>query len=450
MDFNIELLPWQLEFIETPETLRCLSGASDTGKSWVCQLDLILTCLREPGALCLASATTWSHSYRAIIEPMIRYLEEQSIPYSAYGVDKTHSRGRTVRRLSDLAKQSKGEGVINFVTGSRIEIISEENMFARLRSREFSRVYLEEATVVQTKFLEKNLWEAIRRVRQKGHSHHVNLATNPDLKTHFLWQHIFDPIGKNQTQLRIYDIMIKTGFTQDEAHKRSRIYTKSLTFKNGYNRNDKEREAKILMGSEREVKRYYYGEWDTMEGQAFILEPGKHIKKLGEAERYYISFDYGFRPDPMVYLLWSYDNGILRIHDEIELFETPVNQHLDILEHWVKKYNIVGYTGDTAVGSGEIRSLFSEFQIRYYPTTKKRNKGWTQLANFIDLNQFEIDEKCEKTLRSLQSQIWINSTLIGVDCKGEFDDQADAVRYAAMCGIVQTELQFKGRKVRVL
>jgi hypothetical protein len=248
------------------------------------------------------------------------------------------------------------------------------------------------------------------------------MAMNPDLKTRWLYTNFISNPPKDS-------------------------YIKMLTFKDGYNADNKERESKILMGTERDIEMFYWGKWGILEGQAFKLAPGVHIKPVNtdDLEKFYITFDYGFSPDPMVYLLASYQNGVIFIIDEFVWLEMPADEHETHLEAWYKKYNIVGYTGETATGSGEIRNILNRQKLRYHATTKTRTKGWTSLANRIHMKTLVIDPRCKRTIESLESMTWKPSTK-GVDCEGDFEDPADALRYFDQSPIVQRK---EDRKIRI-
>ena len=408
MDIDLKLLQWQVDFLESDHTIKALSGASDTGKSWVCRLDLILDCLKYPMSHHFATATTWTQTFRSIIEPIEQLLIEQGIDHRA-----------DVKR---------NEGLIQFCNGSRIEMFSSDKMYNRLRSWEFCSGFMEEASTIEDKHMEKIFPEAVRRLRQpkrpewklkEGENPYcLRLATNPDLKTRWLFQNLFETPPPD-------------------------AYVKQMTFYDGFNVDDKEREAKILMGSQRQQDFFLWGKWGALEGQAFALEEGKHIQHVNtdDLEQFYITFDYGFHDDnpdhpPMVYLLCAGKGNTLYALDEITLDSIPVNRHEQWITHkdhdWYDKYNIIGYTGETATGSGEIRDLFNKKNIHYLPTDKKRHLGWTTMVDLFDLGRLIIDPKCVKLIKSLSGMCWVSSTK-GVDCEGEYDDPADALRYFVNC-----------------
>ena len=61
--------------------VKALSGASDTGKSWICRIDLILACLEFEYAKCFISAATWTQTERAVMEPMTDFLKDNNKHY---------------------------------------------------------------------------------------------------------------------------------------------------------------------------------------------------------------------------------------------------------------------------------------------------------------------------------------------------------------------------------
>lgn len=398
MNWNIPLLDWQYNFLKSTADVKALSGASDTGKSWVCRHAIIDSCLRYPGSHHFVTSSTYLQAHRAIIEPMMNELNELG-----YGT---------------RARYHKDEMYLQFRNGSRIECYGAEKLFYKIKSREFFSGFLEEATTIDDKYIEEFYGEANRRLRQKGFkgiNKPLYIATNPDIKTRWLYENIFETPPPD-------------------------TYVKQMNFYEGFHRHDKERERKIKMGSKRQRDLYLWGKWGVMEGQAFILEPGIHIKEFDDTqfEQFYITFDYGFYPDPQVYLLATVQNGTIFIIDEEVLYSVPINKHKPHFERWLSK-NIVGYTGDTAPGGAEIRDLLNSLRITYYPTSKKRTVGWTTLADLIDLQRFVVHPRCKLTIRGLSSMLWTGST-IGVDCEGAYDDEADAVRYFFMCGLIFQKL----------
>lgn len=390
MDLNITLTAWQKEFLETKQTVKALSGSSDSGKSFICRLHQIYNCLAYSSSYHFATANTYRQSMRAIAEPMIEFLEDNKIEY--------------------LAHLKKGEGFIEFFNRSRIEIFSADNLYHRIRSREFSSAFIEEASTISDVYIEKSYYECIRRLRQPNKCpKHLLIATNPDLKTRWLYKNLFNK--------------------QDEN-----VYTKQISFKDGFNANDKEREDKILMGTPREIDLFYHGLWSSIEGQAYTLQHGRHIvDEIPTDMKYFITFDYGFS-DAMVYLLIGVKSGCIYVVDEIVLKSTPVNRHTGYLQKWFDRYNISGFTGETATGAGEIRDLLLSIRILYLPTVKTRTIGWTKLADLFDRERLKINIMCKNTINSLSSLVWANGTK-GVDVIGEDDHCADALRYAVMSSL---------------
>ena len=400
MKWRVPILDWQHDFLTSTKKVKALSGAADTGKSWICRFHQILSCLRYARSEHFASATTYQQAYRAIIEPMIRDL-------SALG-------------YGDRIKYNHQDKILYFFNGSRIEVYGAEKLYHKIKSREVFSCFIEEATTIDDKYTEEFFGEVLRRLRQPGFeklNKPLLLATNPDIKSRWLYENIF-------------------GAPPDHA------FVKQLAFLQGFHRNDEERAQNILIQSKRQIDLYYWGLWGALEGQAFFVEPEAFDES--QLEQYYISFDYGFQPDPMVYLLHSIKNGVIFIVDEIVLPGVTVNRHKSYLERWMDK-NIVGYTGDTSPGSAEVRDVLTSLGITYYPTVKDRSIGWTTLADLIDLGRYKVHPRCKLTLRSLGSMCWVGST-IGVDCEGEYDDEADASRYFVMCPFIFNKLGLRMTK----
>jgi hypothetical protein len=387
------MLDWQQEFIHSRCKIKVLYGAADTGKSWVSQYHLIRQCLTMPGSKHIACATTYMQSYRAIVEPMKQFLTELGVYF--------------------LFVELKSEGVLLFHNGSRIEVIGEMDLEKRLHSREVVSILLEEAAIFKEAHIEGLVGQSLKRCRQKGYpddQHHLIMVMNPGLKSQWL-----------------YEYLVANPPPPEDA------WIKQLKFKDGYNRNDKERAKLILMGSKRSIGIYYHGEWGNLEGMCFPLEIGKHVREISpdEYDQCHITFDYGQFPDPMVFLLTAEKNGVIFVLDEVVLYDIDPNRHEAYIEPWKQSYNIVGFTGDISSGSPYTRTMLLNWGIEYQPTSKKRHLGWTLLSDLHDLGRLIIHPRCKYTRKSLESMCWVGSTK-GIDADGEFDDPADALRYFVM------------------
>jgi len=263
------LLDWQHEYIHTPKFLKVLCGASNTGKSHIARIDDLLYCIQNPGAHVCLTAETYTQAVRAMIEPMQTQMQEWGI--------------------QDFAEWKKQEGIYQFKNGSRMEVYSSEKIANRIRSREFSRLRIEEATTLPDKHIEDILYSAIRYLRQPGFKTNLCLTLNPDLKTRYLYKYLYEEPPDD-------------------------MFKKDMTFCEGYNRHDTEYEAKLKMGSQRQQDLYLWGKWGNLEGQMFVLDEPTHIRpidiKAEGIEKFFITFDYGFDSNDaglpkMIYLLFG-------------------------------------------------------------------------------------------------------------------------------------------------
>jgi len=364
-----------------------LSGASFSGKSWICRLKLIIQSLQNSNTFAFATATTHTATKRAIIEPLLRFLGEHEIQH--------------------VANFQKGEGWVLFKNGSRIEIFSTDNMMYRLRSREFSLGFLEEAITIPERDIESIVNESIRRLREPSPPpYHLMLATNPGLKTSWLYKNIFGNDVQND------------------------IFARHIPFDEGFNKDDQNYVHKLRRASEHEQQIFYHGKWGVLAGQAFQLayDKGK-TPAINPGNRFHISFDYGFMPDPQVYLLIENAGSRLIVRREIELYETPISQHSKYLDRWFEEFKITAFTGDNSPGSAEVRNLLqSKYKLSYYPTIKTRNVGWTTLQDLFSRDSIFFDE-CPRCIESLESLIWMTNKQ---DLEPGDDHHADALRYYVM------------------
>src|SRR5690606_2905068 len=123
MNLEIELLPWQKEFLDSDKKIKALSGARGTGKSWLCRLHILINCLKISNYKVFVTASTHSQTYNKIIEPLISEIYNLRL-------DKFIKRNK---QNSDFYNDR-----LRFQNGSYIEIISSDKLSDRLRSREFS------------------------------------------------------------------------------------------------------------------------------------------------------------------------------------------------------------------------------------------------------------------------------------------------------------------------
>jgi hypothetical protein len=390
IDINLNLTPWQYEFLNSDKLILALSGGSNTGKSWICRLKMIMNSLKVAGTQSFVTASTYTQTTRAVIDPMILFLKEQNIPH--------------------VADFEKGEGILRFINGSHIEIFSAEKMMFRLRSREFSLGFIEEAITIPEKDIQEIVDESNRRLRPPSPGpYHLLLATNPGLKNSWLYGNVYGPNAPDDT------------------------WSRHIPFYEGYNKNDKEYEKKLLRASKRERQIFYHGEWGVLEGQ--VLNLYKNIydcPPVNDGSKFHIAFDYGFAPDPMVYLLIENLGSNLVVREELELKEVPVTKHSQYLDQWFQNYNISAFTGDNSPGCSEVRNLLqNKYQLSYYPTRKLRSEGWSTLVDLFDRNLITFDN-IKRCIESLESLTWMPNKM---DVNAGDDHHADALRYYIMSNL---------------
>jgi hypothetical protein len=437
MRIKMALTEWQVDYLESENMIKMTAGASDTGKSWICRFDLIRDCMKYAGSIHFATASTWEHTRRAVVNPILEELDRHNIRY--------------------LVTYKQQQGIIEFVNGSQIELLPAEKVYDRMRSREFFSGFVEELTTIPDQYMEQIFTEATRRLRQQPRPgwgirknenvYHLRGATNGDREVSWIYENVFEPTERASYEKEYYDKLVNIGVEPVLAEKIAQFHITEIPYSQGFNADDPEREAKTLIGSEWQRAVFHEGKWAKPDGVAFILEQGVHIKDVdsSELEKFYITFDYGFSPDPMVYLLCSEKNGIIFILDEYVWTKKPVHKHGVFLDVWYEQYNIAGFTGETATGAGEIRDLIRQQHISYYPTTKKRDIGWTTLANLVDQERLVIDRRCKELIKSLGSLVWIGTTgskyhRRGVDVEGDYDDPADALRYFVMSSLIYNRI----------
>ncbi len=394
MEVKLDLLPWQWDFLHSTKLVNALSGASDTGKSFIARIRMMLNSIQIPGRISVVTATTYMQAELAILEKMIDWLKASNIPHRAIGL------------------RSRGE--IIFPNGSRILCFAAGNIAAVLKSQEISEILIEEASEIPEIHIGKLVFESERRLRNMPPPLALLICTNPKTKTCWLYRNIFD-----------------------KALEDDDLFVVHMDFFKGYKRNDKKYLATLQKQPKHERDRYLHGLWGAVEGQAFpITEKMCHPIAPDKNSRWHITFDYGLYPDPMVYILIENKGACIVVRDVLVLRKKTVPSHEALLKPWFDKYNISQATGDTSAGSGEVREMLRKnFNCQTYQTNKNRTLGAGRLFKLLahDLIRFDSPAVLD-VINSLECMLWVNKQH-KVDVEGEFDDPYDALRYYIMCAL---------------
>jgi len=191
-------------------------------------------------------------------------------------------------------------------------------------------------------------------------------------------------------------------------------------------------------------KQFVDGEWGVLEGAAFPIEEGVHIRPDPPtgSPRYFLSFDWGYN-DAFACLLFSVTDGHVHIHREWVKSKMLKEHHLPHVKELMQGVEITGFTADTAdsetKSGARLVSWFSYMLgLPFYRPRKNRWEGWQQLLYMLHDQPagrplLTIDPSCVLTIDSGRSLVWDDK---GEDIAPGNDHAWDATRYACMCGLV--------------
>jgi hypothetical protein len=378
---------FQRDFLTRTEPYQLFSGGAGIGKSEVGVIKMIAYACNHPKSRVLYASSTWGTTKTVFLPLLIRALE---------------------RFPQWMWQHEKGLNQFQLWNGSIIYYRNLANP-ASLRSLNLDMVLLEEATLIP--HIEEVFAECERGLRNKKGPPQLIFITNPGLKSHFLHGFFFEKPAPDKWGV---SLPARAG----SAHQPD----------------DYMRRLEALPASFRES--LLEGKWGVREGAAF---PTIDIRALPDTEeqslRWALTFDYGFSPDPMVYLLCGLTKGRLYVKKELVLYSHPTWEHPKFLKPWFDDHNIIAYTGETATGAGETNSMIrKEFHIGHRITNKDRTWGWNRLSDMALAGILVIHPDCIETIKSLQSLTWIAGGK-GIDVEGDYDDPADALRYMPMSSL---------------
>jgi hypothetical protein len=380
------LHPFQVEFLECRSEYQGFFGGAGIGKSEAAAIKLVIHAISYPGSKGFYGSATWLSMTGIFLRVLRRILGQ--LP-------------------SWMWVEEKGIRQFTFWNGSEIlyrNLANPENT----KSLNLDIAVIEEGTEVTN--IEDVFFAMERGLRNQHGPQQLIVVSNPGLKSHFLYDFFFNKPAANKWAV---SHPARLGVHQsDEYLRRLASMPKSRRLS--------------LEG----------GEWGVREGAAFPFIDIREVP-FADLQQWFISFDYGFSPDPMVYLLIGVNGKRMHIARELTLFSMPTPRHAALLQPWFDEVNITAYTGELATGAGEVRSMFNEnFKIIHRQTDKRRDKGAVLLTDMAAESDLSVDPSCTDTIASLQSLIWVkgskHSDVITDKESAAGDDHYDAARYGAM------------------
>lgn len=385
---------FQLDFLNTTRPEQLLAGGSGIGKSYVAALKLIRYALSRPGSEAMVGAATWENTIKLMVPALLLFLKQ---------IDES------------LWKYEIGYNRIVFANGSIIHIKNLQEP-GRLKGFNLDLVWIDEGTEV------RELAEIYEQLQNRLRSAHPDypkqliVTTNPGLKSGFLYKRFY------------------------EAYEPERMWRKSLPAYAGRHLPQEFLERLERLSSHRR-KLLLAGEWGSQEGQAFELDYGVHIRddEPPQSARYFVTYDYGFDPDPLVFLLCAIWGGRVYVQRELELKRVLIGEPLrPYLESLVEGVKVEGFTGETFPPA--LDWLKRGMGWRHYLTSKDRYKGWLRLQDYVQRRYEDtgtagiiIHPRCKRLIESVESLVWSDGKR---DVAPGDDHHADALRYLVMSNIL--------------
>jgi hypothetical protein len=387
VNLDIPLHDFQRDFMlcTTPDQL--FAGGSGIGKTYAASLKIVKYMLEHPKSEAMCAAAIWASTQNIVVKNILEWLER--IPNTVYN-------------------HQKGNNLIQFNNGSIIHFMNLQNP-GSLKSYNIDIIWVEEGIEVADP---EAIFEQLQnRLRTKfDYPKQLIITTNPGLKSHYLYKKFY--VNNTEKQWAI-----TLPATAGKHHPQS--YFDRLA---------------ELSPDRREM--LYEGNWGSVQGAAIHLTKDHVCEFEEEGEwRYYLTFDYGYAPDPGCWLLMGEHERTVYVIDELEFYQTPAVKQLPRLTEMINGRPVYYFTGEVASGSGEYRSLIKDnFKSYFIAPVKDRYYGWRTLVDTIETRLdddrvcIKIHPRCKRTIESLESLLWMPNKMDIMSINGD-DHFADALRY---------------------
>ncbi len=380
------------------------SGAFGAGKTILLAHVGIAAALNYPNSVGLVGSQTYPQIrdvvFRTFIQELERYqqiLDENNIPIKLFT--------ETI---------SIGKMNINFYNGSEIWFRSCDKE-RNLAGRSIDWFGLDEPVDMK----EGVMKQLIGRLRGTAIPFHFAiLATNPEAKSHWLYQYFYKEKrdGYFAIDTNTYDNYLLENFDE---------YIRGLS---GYDEDWK--------------RRYLNGEWGAFSGQIYKgFNPEKHVEEIDvdnyiknrkDLIDYFIAgVDWGMNDPTCILLILVTKDGQLKVFEEYYVHEETSNKIAHVLADYNKKYKFQKVYIDPSANN-----LRKEADLLGVPCADKNDKsyadnnvldGIARVSNVINKNIITIDTSCVNLVRSLLAYHYKEETNMPVK---KDDHAADALRYA--------------------
>lgn len=290
---------WQKVALKDTSPVLLLTGPSGGGKSACAAEKLHLYCMKYPGATALALRKTRESTRNSIVS----FFQE-----SVFGNDP-----RIRHKPSDYRFEYPNGSVI--IYGGMKDKAQQENLKSVGKRGGVDIAWMEEATG----FTSEDFDAVMARMRgNRGDFKQVILTTNPDSPYHWIKQRLIgDDVVDHSGNVKAY-------------RGRGAMVVESRPEDNPANTPDYIEFLKSMAGVM--YQRLYLGLWVQADGMVYSeWDNRSHICKrfdIPDSWRRFITFDFGYSPDPFVAQFWAYsEDKKMYLTDEIYFTNRLVEDH---------------------------------------------------------------------------------------------------------------------------
>ena len=361
---DVQLLPKQLEFLNSTEKEVMASGGFGSSKSYMLCYKTVLEALKPNNQVLLVRKTLTSLKRSTLM--VLLGGENPILPNGSY-------------------KYNKVENFITLNGSSSIIWLSGLDDAQKIRSMNLGCVCLDEGSEVT----EKEYLELLYRLRLQNGCRQIFTATNPSNQGHHLYKRFF--LEKSMDRKVITMSSLDNTFLPED-------YINSL---------------KEMTGTL--YKKYVEGQWCNMEGLVFDnFNRETHIKRcdLDGYEEYYMGIDIGYK-DPTVILMVGRRGDRLYALEEVYKREMLMDQIIKYVVNLNDKY--VNPTILLDPSCALVKAQLENIGLKVEKTNNDINIGINRMRNYFNIRNDSPDLIINDTCTSLIMEIENYSYKEGTD-----------------------------------